>query len=229
MAEALAAAARAALGAARARSVPAFYDALAPVYDRVFTRHAVHAARLVGAVARSGAGGPVLDLGCGTGLVARALSAAGIRAIGLDRSPASLAVLRSAHPKTRAVLADAADLPFLSRSFDGVVCLGAWRHFTRPARVAAECARVLRDGGVLAIGYFPPRLFGVWPSRGALVPRAYALAARLLGHADAVDARHERRTVGALRARFEVVRRVASAGGEHLLIAERPRRASATH
>ena len=47
--------------------------------------------------------------------------------------------------------ADAEDLPFEDNSFDLVTCRIAAHHFPDVARFAAESARVLRSGGVLAI------------------------------------------------------------------------------
>src|SRR3984885_10584341 len=43
-------------------------------------------------------GGPVLELGCGTGRVLLPIAEAGIACVGLDRSPSMLDVLRDKHP-----------------------------------------------------------------------------------------------------------------------------------
>lgn len=45
--------------------------------------------------------GPVADAGCGPGRVAAFLSARGIDIVGVDVSPAMLAVARDAHPTIR--------------------------------------------------------------------------------------------------------------------------------
>jgi SAM-dependent methyltransferase len=119
-----------------------------------------------------GRGRQVLDLACGSGAVTAAIDAesgddradtgpegvatghdgAGTpapRVVGVDRSIAELALARRRH-RVRVVCADAADLPFAPESFDAAVCsMGLM--VVQPLEAAlAECARVLRAGGMLA-------------------------------------------------------------------------------
>ena len=99
------------------------------------------------------AGGRVLDLGCGTGDLARQLAASGLRVTGCDIS---------ANMLRRAAAADAAgtaewvalapgwqELPFAPASFDAVLAASVLEYVGSPAAVLGECARVLRPGGVL--------------------------------------------------------------------------------
>ncbi|WP_233498305.1 class I SAM-dependent methyltransferase [Meiothermus sp. QL-1] len=98
-------------------------------------------------------GGLFLDLGCATGLYARALLAAGAaRVYALDCSPA---MLRVAHHKARSyagfvpLLACAEAIPLPDEALDGVVVGGSWNEFEEPGKVVQEMYRVLRPGGRL--------------------------------------------------------------------------------
>ena len=98
-------------------------------------------------------GGRVLDLGCGTGELARHLAASGLRVTGCDISPNML---------NQAAAADAGGaagwvplqpgwqtLPFASASFDAVVGASVLEYVGSPAAVLGECARVQRPGAVM--------------------------------------------------------------------------------
>lgn len=92
----------------------------------------------------------VLDLACGSGGVTAALHAEGLHpmVIGLDRSHAELMVARSRH-RVPVVEADGLALPFRDGAFDTIVASMALMVMTPLPDVLAECARVLRPGGVL--------------------------------------------------------------------------------
>lgn len=93
-------------------------------------------------------GGLVLDIGGGTGLVARALVAQGRRVVVVDGSAGMLRLARDRLPGS-AVRAEAARLPFLDQSSDGVLTMWLLHLLDDVAPVLAEVARVLRPGGVL--------------------------------------------------------------------------------
>lgn len=96
----------------------------------------------------------IVDVGTGTGAVARALAARGARVIGIDPSPTMLAeAARLAADENldiawRHARAEETGLP--AASADALVVCQAWHWFDR-ARAAAEARRVLRPGGVIAI------------------------------------------------------------------------------
>ena len=94
------------------------------------------------------AGRRVLDAGCGGGLVARELAAAGAEVVGVDRSLGSLGVARRAtnggfHPAQGRL----ERLPFAAGSFDAVVAADVLEHLPDLPAAVAELARVLAPGG----------------------------------------------------------------------------------
>lgn len=98
----------------------------------------------------------VLEVGCGTGAVARVLAArSGIASVvGIDPSPVFVERARALAGDTgnlSFVLGDGRDLPFEDRSFHAVVCHTSLCHIPGPERVLAEAARVTADDGWLAI------------------------------------------------------------------------------
>jgi demethylmenaquinone methyltransferase / 2-methoxy-6-polyprenyl-1,4-benzoquinol methylase len=139
-------------GTAKVRAVDAMFDAIAPRYDllnRILTfgldvgwrRRAVRSLDLP-------AGSRVLDLACGTGDLCRVLEACGYRAVGVDRSAGMLAAARTPSPLVRG---DCLRLPVADGAVDGVVCGFALRNFLSLEPFLAECARVLRRGGRVAL------------------------------------------------------------------------------
>ena len=96
----------------------------------------------------------VLDLACGSGAFLDNLAATFPRArlLGVDLSTAYLAEARRASNVTALAQANAERLPFADNSLDAVTCIYLFHELpprVRP-RVAAEIARVLEPGGVLA-------------------------------------------------------------------------------
>lgn len=107
-------------------------------------------------------GDVVLDLACGPGNFTRRFAELVGRdglAVGMD---ASVTMLERAVRDTFAdrgdsfanlgyVRADALELPFLDRSFDGVCCFAALHLMSEPLRALDQIARVLRPGGRVAL------------------------------------------------------------------------------
>jgi ubiquinone/menaquinone biosynthesis C-methylase UbiE len=145
------------------------WDAYAPFYDwenaqTVGRRDVAFWRRLA-----LTAGGPVLELGCGTGRVSKPLIKAGIDLIGVDRSAEMLRRLRRTRrvpsPESRIptasrfVRADIRQLPFSDRSFAMVIApYGIVQSLTRERDLAAalaSAARVLKRGGLLGLDLVP--------------------------------------------------------------------------
>ena len=98
---------------------------------------------------RAGAPGrSVLDVGCGTGIVARQFQSAGCEVLGVE-SDARMAEFARDH----GVPVDVAkfeDWDPAGRAFDALVAGMTW-HWVDPAKGAAQAARVLRPGGRIAL------------------------------------------------------------------------------
>ena len=86
--------------------------------------------------------GPILDIGCGEGRLAKRLTD-GVAWVGVDASPAQLAAV----PYRPVVLADMRALPFRDGVFAEVTHLWCLYHLSDPVVAIAEAERVLRAGG----------------------------------------------------------------------------------
>ena len=105
-------------------------------------------------VAGLSAGDDVLDVGCGTGIVARAaarrLDGTG-SVTGVDINDGMLTVARRACEPVTWQLGPAEELPFAARSFDRVVSQFALMFFADQTAAVAEMARVVRPGGTVTV------------------------------------------------------------------------------
>jgi ubiquinone/menaquinone biosynthesis C-methylase UbiE len=101
------------------------------------------------------AGERVLDVACGTGIVARLARerlGAGARVVGVDVSPQMLAVARGIVPDIHWREGQAAALPVKDGElFDVVVCHQGFQFFPDKPAAARELRRVLAPGGRLAV------------------------------------------------------------------------------
>lgn len=100
------------------------------------------------------AGQRILDVACGTGVVAReAADRLGEKGtvVGLDLNEAMLAVARRLRPDLEWRQGDVAALPFRDGSFDVVLCQAGLMFFPDAGQALREMARVVRDEGVVAV------------------------------------------------------------------------------
>ncbi|MCV7103049.1 class I SAM-dependent methyltransferase [Mycobacterium palustre] len=121
-------------------------------------------------------GGVALDVGSGPGNVTASLAHAagpdGV-ALGIDISEPMLAraVRNEAGPQVGFIKADAQRLPLRDKTIDAVISTAALQLIPNPAAALAEMARVLRDGGRLAVMVptvgWAARLFQLLPNVGA--------------------------------------------------------------
>jgi SAM-dependent methyltransferase len=106
------------------------------------------------AAGQVGAGDHVLDVACGTGVVARnALDAVGSSGsvVGVDLSESMLRVAQRMSPMVEWRLGDAQNLPFASESFDVVLSQAGLMFIPDRIAAVAEMRRVLLPGGRLAV------------------------------------------------------------------------------
>lgn len=130
------------------------------------------ARELVG-FARVSAGESVLDVACGTGIVARTAAdhvGAGARVVGVDLNEAMLTVARRVRGDIEWRQGDAAALPFPDASFDVVLCQMALMFFPDRARALGEMARVAKAGGRVAL--VVPGTLAAQPAYGPFVEMA---------------------------------------------------------
>jgi ubiquinone/menaquinone biosynthesis C-methylase UbiE len=92
-----------------------------------------------------------LDLCCGHGNVSEALVSRGCHVVGVDFSPAMLALARERVPAATLMEADAQHLPFEDAKFDVVVSNFGMPHVPDQPRALSEVRRVLRPGGRFAM------------------------------------------------------------------------------
>ena len=100
-------------------------------------------------------GARVLDAGCGTGFGMQLLESLGFSVAGFDVSPDMVAVAKK--KKLQAVAGDLRKIPFPNSSFDAIVSISAlqWVPLKERGAVSAEFKRILVDGGVAAIQFYP--------------------------------------------------------------------------
>lgn len=138
----------------------ASYDDVAGTFDDLTHRYARASARALTRAVGAADRRLVLDMGCGTGLVAFDVAAeSGAEVIGIDLSEGMLRTARdrlaaapdgtAARLSFRSGDAEALDLP--DGFADGYVSLNAWSHLPHPDRAAAEAFRVLAPGGRIAV------------------------------------------------------------------------------
>jgi SAM-dependent methyltransferase len=105
----------------------------------------------------AGAGARALDLGTGTGTIARGLAAIGLDVTGVDPSAELMAEAealdREAGVRVTYRLGRAESIPYSRAGFELVTAGQCWHWFDRPA-AAREARRVLKPGGRLVIAHF---------------------------------------------------------------------------
>jgi SAM-dependent methyltransferase len=100
-------------------------------------------------------GGPVADIGCGTGYATGYLHEAGVDAFGIDLSPEMTAIARRDHPDLRFEVGTMTGLELADDSVAGIVAFWSVIHVPDHAMpgVCEEFRRVLRPQGRVLIGF----------------------------------------------------------------------------
>jgi predicted TPR repeat methyltransferase len=132
------------------------YDEWAKGYDDDLASWSYQGPSVVADVvlSRHPSAGSVLDVGCGTGLVGRALRSRGFAGeiVGLDISHRSLEIARKSGAYDAAEQADLQQrLPFGDDRFDAVVCVGVMTYLPETEAVWRDFARVARPEGLVVV------------------------------------------------------------------------------
>src|SRR5258708_5572736 len=141
--------------------VPYYQPDLAWVHHTGYSQHVERTGAGIVRLLREGgvpAHGRVLDVGCGSGLLARKLLDAGFAVTGVDASPAMIELAREHAPQAQFKVVR---LPNALPQADAVVSTGHVLNYldTRDdiARALADVARAIQPGGVLAIDLMTER------------------------------------------------------------------------
>ncbi len=99
--------------------------------------------------------GPICDLGCGPGQIARYLHRQGVDALGVDLSPRMIAEAQRLNPEIPFHQGDMLSLPDADNSWGGIAAFYCIIHIPRERVVDAlrEMKRVLKPGGVLLVTF----------------------------------------------------------------------------
>ena len=145
------------------QATKAYFDSIADKWDGWQDEAAMHP------VLREGLrnfglqpGETVVDLGCGTGILTRALLAelgprGRVHAVDIAPNMLEKARLKTSDDRVAFIEAHAAALPLADRSIDRVVCYSTWPHITDVSGALTELHRVLQPGGMLHIWHTASR------------------------------------------------------------------------
>ena len=160
------------LDAASYDDAAAAFNQLSETYSRPFADALVEFAEIPAVAAR------VLDLGCGPGILGRAVKRSQARSW-LASSDLSRPMLQQARASgtSELVQADAELLGFQANSVDAVVSLFLMRHLPDPLRSLQACREILSPDGTLAIGLGGGPLRASWDGVADAARRLGALIA----------------------------------------------------
>jgi ubiquinone/menaquinone biosynthesis C-methylase UbiE len=171
----------------------AYEEHFVPALFRQWVDPVLHAAEI-------GPGDHLLDVACGTGVVARAAAervAPHGSVTGVDLNPAMLAVARRVAPEMDWRQGDVAALQFGERAFDVVTCQAGIFFFPDPTGALSEMGRVTRPGGRVVVQSFcslsTQPAYGPWVDMVARYtgPDAIELLGTYWAHGD-LDVMHDR-------------------------------------
>jgi SAM-dependent methyltransferase len=139
-------------------------------YEAVYAGMCAHTIPFLLDGVEASSGATVLDVGTGTGNVARAAVARGAQVTAIDAEPSMLDLARAKVPEAEFHLATVPDLPFDAATFDAVVGNFVLDHFGKPRAALQALCSMAKPGGRVA--------FTLWPGERSagrtIFPRAMA-------------------------------------------------------
>ncbi len=167
------------------------FDAVAHEYDESLPRHVVahYIDKRVSFIRKHiPPGSSILDVGCGTGVLANRLLHEGYEVTGADPFPAMLEHMVERDTRLKAVHASGQDLPFEDGTFDLTCCVAVIHHIADQDDVRAtlvEMGRVTKPGGHVLVWDHNPRN-PYWPILMKRVPQDTG-AERLIPEQEILD------------------------------------------
>ncbi len=162
------------------------YDATAAEFGTLTERYSKGIAARMLDLAGVNSSDRLLDLGTGTGLLARMAAARGANAVGIDHSAGMLGQAQASADhdgvgtRTEFLAMDAEALDFADEAFDVTVSLFVLRHLPNPLAAAREMHRTLKSGGRLVTSLGArPSLFSA-AGFGAVSDRVQGMLGRAL-------------------------------------------------
>jgi SAM-dependent methyltransferase len=170
------------------------FDKIAHEYDDSLPVHVVdhYLAKRLAYIQRHAVPGPVLDLGCGTGIFAERMHWAGWNVVAMDPFRGMLQQLHVRTPEIHTVQASGETLPFADGTFALTYCIAVMHHIADKRavrRTLLEMARVTRLGGHVLVWDHNPRN-PYWPLLMKRVPQDTG-AERLIPEQELLDGMRE--------------------------------------
>ena len=115
------------------------------------------------------AGETILDVGCGNGIISRALGKMGYRVTGIDSSEKTIEVAQSSNnfPNVQFIVVAAGELAPQAGKYAAVICSEVLEHLDDPASLLMILKNSLKDNGILLVtvpnGKGPRELFVTKP------------------------------------------------------------------
>jgi SAM-dependent methyltransferase len=99
------------------------------------------------------AGGRILDVGCGNGVISRHLGQFGYNVLGIDISEKTIAVAqqRNKYPNVRFEAISAEELTASGERYDAVICSEVLEHLNQPQLLLQTIHSSLKDDGLLIV------------------------------------------------------------------------------
>jgi ubiquinone/menaquinone biosynthesis C-methylase UbiE len=144
----------------RTANTQSYYDEFSTAYERLRGTndpggyHELVDDLEVDFASRYAAGGDLLEVGCGTGLILQRLAKIARRAEGIDLSPGMLEKARARNLSVRQ--GSATDLPFPDASFDVTCSFKVLAHVEDIEKALSEMIRVTRPTGVVLAEFYNP-------------------------------------------------------------------------